>query len=65
MFKVTDSAPEGKDFIQVIPQYQLVELFRKTVETGKDQGDFIELKAEGSTCWHSRLSFKGKKMAAC
>ena len=47
MFKVTDSAPEGKDFIQVIPQYQLVELFRKTVETGKDQGDFIELKAEG------------------
>ena len=61
MFKVTDSAPEGKDFIQVIPQYQLVELFRKTVETGKDQGDFIELKAEGKYLLALTTVLQGQK----
>ena len=61
MFKVTDSAPEGKDFIQVIPQYQLVELFRKTVETGKDQGDFIELKGEGKYLLALTTVLQGQK----
>ncbi|HOV06567.1 MAG TPA: ATP-binding protein [Anaerolineaceae bacterium] len=61
MFHVTESNPEGKDFIQVIPQYQLVELVRKTVETGKDQGDFIELKAEGKYLLALTTLLQGQK----
>jgi len=42
-------APEGKsaDFVKTLQQYQLVELWQKTVNDKKDQNMYIELKNQG------------------
>lgn len=37
----------GDDFIKTVQQYQLVELWQKTIESGQDQAMFIELKNRG------------------